>query len=233
VARRAVELTRTLRSSAGIRTRQPLAQAWLAVPGGAGLLTTALQELVAAEANIHQLSILDDDSDLVDRRVKPLLPRIGKRLGSAIPAVMAAARAGDVEYLPDGRVRLGGVELAADEVEIQAAPRPGTAVAADDGLVVVLDTTLTDELRRQGDVREIQRAVQELRRTVGLELDDRIRLWLVMDRPLRERLARSLGALAIEVLADDILDTAPPAGTVSSSVEVSAGTVTVALERRP
>ena len=67
--------------------------------------------------------------------MKPLLPKIGKRLGSAIPAVMAAARDGDVDVPRRWLGELAGETLAADEVEIQATPRPGTAVAEDDGLV--------------------------------------------------------------------------------------------------
>ena len=78
----------------------------------------------------RQVSVIADDSDLVERRVKPLLPKIGKRLGAAIPAVMTAARDGrGRRSTPDGSVTLGGVTLAPDEVEIQASPRPGTAVA--------------------------------------------------------------------------------------------------------
>ena len=50
--------------------------------------------------------------------------------------MLAAARNNEVEYLPGGGVRLAGVELAADEVEILATPRPGTAVAHDKGLVM-------------------------------------------------------------------------------------------------
>ena len=49
---------------------------------------------------------------LVDRRVKPLLPRIGKRLGGQTQAVLAAARSGNVEFLPDGSVRLAPGSLA-------------------------------------------------------------------------------------------------------------------------
>ncbi len=63
---------------------------------------------------------------------------------------MAAAREGAFEIQPDGSVTLAGVTLAPDEVEIQATPRPGTAVASDEGLVVVIDTELTPELASGG-----------------------------------------------------------------------------------
>ena len=130
------------------------------------------------EVNVKSVELIGDESQLVERRVKPLLPKIGKKLGAAIPAVMAAAREGSAEIHPDGSVTLAGVTLAPDEVEILATPRPGTAVAHDEGLVVVIDTELTPELRAEGDARELQRAIQDLRKEAGLELDDRIDVWV-------------------------------------------------------
>ena len=59
--------------------------------------------LIATEINVKVVEVIADDSDLVERRVKPLLPKIGKRLGAAIPAVMAAARDGRLHDRP-GRV---------------------------------------------------------------------------------------------------------------------------------
>ncbi len=139
----------------------------------------ALLDLLADDLNVRTVTLIGDGSDLVERRVKVLLPILGQRgKGALIPAVMAAARANEVEYLPDGGVRLGGHDLAADEVEIQATPRPGTAVAADDGIVMVIDTTLTDDLRAEGDARELTRALQDLRRQAELDLDARIEVWL-------------------------------------------------------
>ena len=99
--RRAVELGRTLRGRAGLRVRQPLARLWLAMPGGglgAGLGAAARDELLALlaeELNVHDIELISDDSELVERRVKPLLPVIGQRYREAIPAIMAAARAND------------------------------------------------------------------------------------------------------------------------------------------
>jgi len=103
-ARKAVELTRTLRGSAGIRVRQPLARLWIALPGGDLRERDALLSLVRDEVNVRDVELIGDESDLVDRRVKVLLPKIGKRLGAQIPAVMAAAREGAVEFNPDGSV---------------------------------------------------------------------------------------------------------------------------------
>jgi isoleucyl-tRNA synthetase len=115
---------------------------------------------------------------------------------------MAAARANEVEYLPGGGVRAGGHELAADEVEIQATPRPGTAVADDDGVVVVVDTTVTDELRAEGDARELTRAIQDLRRSAGLALDARIAVTVELADDAWARLAPHLGAVARDTLAN-------------------------------
>jgi isoleucyl-tRNA synthetase len=229
--RRAVDLARTLRSEVGIRTRQPLARMWVALPGGDLPEREALVDLIAAEVNVKSVEIIGDGSNLLDRRVKPLLPKIGKKLGAVIPAVMDAARGGEVEIHPDGSVTLAGVTLAPDEVEILATPRPGTAVAHDEGLVVVIDTILTPELRAEGDAREVQRAIQDLRKEAGLQVDDRIELWV---GGLGANAARHLDAVAAEVLADRTVVGAPPAtdGVVVSTIGLDSGPVTVGLRRR-
>ncbi len=228
---RAVELARALRSQAGLRVRQPLARLWLTLPGDDLPDRDALLALLADELNVREVELIGDESELVDRRVKPLLPRIGKRLGPQIPAVMAAARANEVEFLADGSVLLAGVTLAPDEVEILATPRPGTAVAHDEGLVVVIDTTLTDELRAEGDARELQRAVQDLRREAELELDEAIELWLELPAAAGERLAPYLARVASETLAARVHLSPPPPDLATAEVDLEAGRARVALRR--
>jgi isoleucyl-tRNA synthetase len=100
-------------------------------------------------------------------------------------------------------------------------------VAEDDGLVLVLDTALSDDLRAEGDARELARAIQELRRDAGLELDDRISLWV---EGLPDAVAAHLPSVAADTLADlaggDI-----PADAQLATVALESGAVTIALRR--
>ena len=105
IARRAVDLGRTLRGQAGLGS----ASRWPSVAGAARTRGARRRtrddaaRALADELNVKQVAVIGDESELVERRVKPLLPKIGKRLGAAIPAVMAAARDNAVEY-PPGRL---------------------------------------------------------------------------------------------------------------------------------
>ena len=234
--RRAVELGRTLRGRAGLRVRQPLGRLWLAMPGGglgAALADGAGAELLALladELNVKSVEVIGDESDLVERRVKPLLPVIGRRYREAIPAIMAAARANEVTYHADGSVELAGVHLAPDEVEILATPLPGTAVAHDEGIVVVIDTALTPELLAEGDARELTRAVQDLRKQAELALDARIRLFLDGPAEVLTRLEPHLPAVVTDTLADEVRQGTLPAGAATVAVALDGGEVRVALE---
>jgi isoleucyl-tRNA synthetase len=176
LARRVVEAARTLRASCGLRVRQPLARMWLATSGAP--LSQELLALVGQEVNVEAVELLAEHSELLDWRVKPLLPVLGHKLGAKMPSVMAAARTGAFELRPDGSVVLAGVTLQADEFEVQAVPKQGTAMASEDGLVVMLDTTLTVELRARGDVRDLARLVALLRKDAGVELDTTVTVGL-------------------------------------------------------
>ncbi len=226
VARKAVDLSRTLRGQAGLKARQPLARLWVALPGRDVGELDALLELVRAEANVKVVDLIGDESDLVDRGVKVLLPKVGKKLGAQIPAVMAAAREGRFTINKDGTVTLVGLTLAADEVEIQATPRPGTAVAHDDGLVAIIDTVITPELRAEGDARELSRAIQDLRKEAELDLDARITLWVA---GIGADLEPHLAGVAADTLADEIRRDAPPADLRVAAVKLDAGEAQIAL----
>ncbi len=112
-------------------------------------------------------------------RVKPNLPVLGPEARSRTAGrERVARRQVDFEELGDGRFRVNGLELEPGEVLVERVGLEGWAVAAEDGLTVALDTTLDDELRLEARLNDLIRDVQVLRKETGLEIVDRIRLWI-------------------------------------------------------
>ena len=114
----------------------------------------------------------------------------------------AALQQGDVEQLDDGRLRAAGEVLEPDEViRGERVALEGWAIADDDGISVAFDTTLDDELRREGRVLDLVHALNAMRKSAGLELTDRI----VVTLPHREEeLLAYRERIANEVLAREI-----------------------------
>jgi isoleucyl-tRNA synthetase len=169
--RRVAELGHQARGEAGIPLRQPLRQ--LFVRGTT--LAQAHEDEIADELNVKE--VLFDQGPVARVQLKPNLPLLGPRLGAKLREVGAALAAGDYEELEDGSVRVDGEVLGADEVIRGERLSVEGLVMADDGVVsVALSTELDDELRLEKRARDLIRAVNQLRKTRGLEITDRIRL---------------------------------------------------------
>jgi isoleucyl-tRNA synthetase len=221
LARRLVELGRSARSGASVRTRQPLRRALI---GAAGFdaLPSELREQIAAELNVAALDTLGgsgDGGELVDYAVKPNFRILGRRFGARTPAVaaaIAATPAADIAtaVLSGGTIAVtaegaadglqGAVLIGADDVIVTQTPRASWAVATDAGETVAIDITVSPELRREGLAREVIRLVQDARKSDGLDVTDRIWLrWWSGDPDVAAALADQAGLIASEVLAVD------------------------------
>jgi len=136
-------------------------------------------------------------------RVKPNLPVLGPKLGPALRAVGAALAEGRFTELDGGRFQVDGHVLDPEEVLVERTGRAGWAVAAEGGVTVAIETTLDDELRLEARVNDLIRAVQQLRKDTGLEITDRIRLWIPEpDADLAafaDRIAEETLAVSVEI----------------------------------
>src|SRR3954447_21954339 len=171
-ARRGVELGRQARSQSGIKLRQPLRR--LVVQGAdaaAGHGHEIAEELGVKEVEFGPV-------EATELRIKPNLPVLGPKLGKALGPVRQALEAGEFEELGEGRLRVDGHELAADEVLVERRGKEGWAVAGEDGLTVALDRALDPELEQEGRARELIHQVNTMRKDAGLEITDRIVLTL-------------------------------------------------------
>jgi len=211
LARRLVELGRSARSAASMRTRQPLSQALVGAAGFASL-PAALRDLVADELNVHSLEPLDAAAgELVTYTVKPQFKSLGGRFGSGTPAVAEAIRAAEPAELAAAVASgsasvsvpsLGEVPLTADDVIVTQTPVEGWGVATAGGETVALDLVVTAALRAEGWAREVVRLIQEARKNDGLDVTDRIELrWSASDPDLADALASQAEMIAGEVLA--------------------------------
>jgi isoleucyl-tRNA synthetase len=184
VVQRVVGLGRSARNDARLRVRQPLKRLLVRVPGTAAAEAVKRhRDQILEELNVKRLELVAGDAELVSYRLKPNLPRIGKRYGKRIPAIRSALAQADAGKIASLAAAGQGFELAvgdesirfeAEDVLVESVAAEGYACAEEGGYLVGLDTRLDDALREEGLARELVRTVQEARKQAGLEVSDRI-----------------------------------------------------------
>jgi len=103
------------------------------------------------------------------------------------------------------------VELLSEELEVQKFEKGGLAVESDGSLMVAIDTAIDDNLRDEGFAREVVNKVQNMRKTSGFEVTDRINILIATEEPLVSAMRRHRAFVCHETLADglDLLDKMP------------------------
>lgn len=209
-----------LRRKVNIKVRQPLAVLMVpAVDNDQMQAIELIKDLVAAEVNVKEVRITPPGQSELVKRIKAdfkkLGPRFGKimkLLGNAITTMSQANIArleneGSFTFanLPDSPV------ITLDDVEIIPEDVPGWVVANEGNVTVALDITLTPELRAEGMARELVNRIQNLRKSMGLEITDRIRVTLSHTPETEQALASFSDYISTQVLADALALTDIPA----------------------
>ena len=211
VVQKVVRVGRAARNGADVKLRQPLRSALIRVDGDREWeAVTSLDQHIRDELNVKVIERMVSDHDMVDFDIRPnyrvLGPRFGPRMKSLAAAIAGLDPAAVVRQLEaDGQleVRLDNdVEiLSADDVLVQRTPREGFGVSEQDGVIVAVATEVDDLLRREGLAREIVHATQGLRREVGLEVSDRILLWIDGSDEVKTTISEHRDRITEEVLA--------------------------------
>ncbi len=173
----------SLRKKTNLRVRQPLSKIMIPVKDEA--MKTQLEKvshLIMSETNIKEIEFLSADNNILVKNVKPNFKTLGKKYGKQMKQIQAYfANMSQEEihaYEKNGGTHLNvdgiDVELTLEDALISTQDIPGWAVTTQDDLTVALDITLTDALVQEGLAREIVNRVQNLRKTGGFEVTDRI-----------------------------------------------------------
>ncbi len=212
VTRAVVWLGRKLREDHRIKVRQPLARMTVVHRDPnvrAQVLASAA--LIEEELNVKALSVEADESAFTTVQVKPNFKTLGKRCGKKLGAIKTELSGWgfeEVARLEAGEsIEAAEEPLSLDDVILQRAAKPDAAVATDGSVTVVLDTTLTDELRQEGVAREFISQMQNARKSAGLEVSDRIRVrWSCLDAFVSEALRQHTQTIAREILAQELAE---------------------------
>lgn len=191
--RETVRLGLAARGQAKLKVRQPLRAAVVVAAGAEREAIERLGDVAREELNVKELRYVSQADELGSYEVKPNYRALGPRFGKQMPQVAAAVAALDPGHVADalrGGARVGisleghDHELDSDDLMLAMSPLEGYQLEREGSHAVALELELDDELRREGLAREIVHAVQNARKSAGLQVEDRIHLGLGGDEDL-------------------------------------------------
>ncbi|MBQ7211006.1 MAG: isoleucine--tRNA ligase [Paludibacteraceae bacterium] len=213
LATQATSIILALRKRANRRVRQPLQKA--VVPAADEKMRQQLmyvQELIRSEVNVKELLIVDSSDAAVQlvKKIKPNFRILGKKVGAQMKTVAAAiaglSQAEIAQFEQQGSFTLQEpvVTLVAEDVEIITEDMPGWLVESNGSITVALDIELTEELEQEGKAREIINRLQNLRKSSGLEITDRVVVCLQRNDYINSAVENFNDYIASQVLATEV-----------------------------
>ena len=172
----------------------------------------AVKNLILSEVNVKELNFADNSAGILVKKIKPDFKKLGPRYGKVMKQLAAAIQAmtqediASLEQNGSFAFNLEGVEsvIVADDVEIISEDIPGWLVANEGRLTIALDITVTDELRKEGLARELVNRIQNLRKSSGLEITDKIRIAMVPVPEMNGTISEYTDYIQKQVLAESI-----------------------------
>lgn len=212
MAQKITSMVLALRRKVNIKVRQPLQAIMIpAVDDEQKNHIEAVKDLIKNEVNVKELRFVEGSGVLV-KKVKCNFRTMGKKFGKLMKGIAAAMgnlsqeeisqlqTTGSYELEVEGQKAV----VEATDVEIISEDIPGWLVSNEGNLTVALDVELTDELLNEGMARELINRIQNIRKEIGLEITDRIKVTLSPDSKVEAALAGFADYIKAQVLADNV-----------------------------
>ncbi len=223
-ARDIITLGLALRGQKKIRVRQPLASITIGEP-----IDAYFQEIIREELNVKEVKT-EDMSHVARTICKPNAKLIGPRFGKAVQDIIVQAKSGNFIELDAGRIQIGEYILESGEYEIAYEPLEGVSldVMSGTGMVIAMDTVMTEELELEGYARDLVRVIQDLRKEAGYEVSDRVRVALH-----GEKMEKILSLFADYITSEtlSVIDESLTTGDISREIDVEGIMVKVVVKR--
>jgi broad specificity phosphatase PhoE len=172
-----VSLGLALRSQKNIRVRQPLQSVTITAD-----LSEYYQAIIRDELNVKEIK-LENPEKLAKKIAKPDAKKIGPKYGKEVQSIIVAAKNGEFTELTEGKLQVGNFILEAGEYTLEYLPLEGVGdVIGGSGMVVAMDTTITEDLKLEGYARDIIRLIQDMRKEADYTVTDRISLSIIGEK---------------------------------------------------
>ena len=199
-----------LRRKVNIKVRQPLQTIMVPVVDAHQQESIeAVKTLILNEVNVKELKFVDNAAGILVKKIKPDFKKLGPRYGKIMKALAAAIqtmsqdeinafeKAGTFTLTVEGQEAV--IERA--DVEIISEDIPGWLVANEGRLTVALDITVTESLRKEGLARELVNRIQNLRKSSGYDITDKISVTILSNDVVDEAIKDFNSYIANQVLA--------------------------------
>ena len=206
-----VVLGRSCRNTANIKNRQPIGMMYVKAET---VLSDFYKEIIADELNVKDVKFTSDVRDFTSYTFKPQLRTLGRRFGKEINALKQFLAELDGNKAMDELNKKGTLTLnfegkdevfEQDDLLIEAAQKEGYVSDSDDGITVVLDTNLSEELIEEGYVLEVISKIQTMRKDADFEVTDRINVYVKNNDKIQSVVERNQDTIKGKVLADNIV----------------------------
>ena len=199
-----------LRRKVNIKVRQPLQTIMVPVVDAHQQESIeAVKALILNEVNVKELKFVDNAAGILVKKIKPDFKKLGPRYGKIMKALAAAIqamsqdeinafeKAGTFTLTVEGQEAM--IERA--DVEIISEDIPGWLVANEGRLTVALDIPVTENLRKEGLARELVNRIQNLRKSSGYDITDKISVTVLSNDGMDEAIKDFNSYIANQVLA--------------------------------
>ena len=204
----------SLRKKEMIKVRQPLQKIMIPVMDEQDRNDIeAVSNLITSEVNVKEVELLDDAAGILVKKIKPNFKVLGPKYGANMRFVNQAIQSlgnEDINRLEkEGQIGIevnGNKEiLLLDEVEISTEDIEGWLVANQGNLTVALDVSISTDLKNEGIARELVNRIQNMRKEQGLEVTDKIRLFVKKDGVVDRAIESNADYIKNETLTRDLI----------------------------
>ncbi len=220
---KAVSMGRSLRNTFNLKNRQPLASVALVTRNeNEKRVLAEMEDSIREELNVKKVEFHDREDELVEYKCKANFKVLGKELGQKMKkaaSIIQELSSEQIQSILEGTnlsIDVDGtsVELNADKILVERLEKDGLKVLNEGTLTVGLDSKITDELKKEGYVRDLIRGIQNLRKESGFEVTDRINLEVCGDDELKASFEMFKDFISSETLASSAeFVTSLPSGT--------------------